>query len=93
LTSGSQTCWHHEIVVKPKSASFATYIGKCPVERVGRQKGLLNVHRAQCIVEDVAKGMNIWDCVADISHAHKKTDPISSFSDLSGIASIPADDE
>jgi hypothetical protein len=50
---------------------------------------------AQCIVDDVAKGMDIWDCVAEIlfSRAHEETDPVSSFPDISGLASIPAGDE
>jgi hypothetical protein len=26
LTSGFPTCWHLEIVVKPRNASFATYV-------------------------------------------------------------------
>jgi hypothetical protein len=31
--------------------------------------------------DDVAKGMDIWDCVAEIlfSRAHEETDPVSTF--------------
>jgi hypothetical protein len=56
---------------------------------------LSTVHMAQCIVDDVAKGMDIWYCVAEIlfSHALEETDSVSSFQDLSGLASIPAGDE
>jgi hypothetical protein len=50
---------------------------------------------AQCIVDDVAKGMDIWDCVAEILflRAHEENCPVSSFPDFSGLASIPAGDE
>jgi hypothetical protein len=43
----------------------------------------------------VAKGIYIWDCVAEIffSRAHEETAPVSSFPDISGLASIPAGDE
>jgi hypothetical protein len=39
--------------------------------------------------------MDIWDCVAEIlfSRAHEEADPVSSFPDISGLASIPAGDE
>jgi hypothetical protein len=65
------------------------------VEKARRQHGPSTVHMAQCIVDDVAKGMDIWDCVAEIlfSHAHEETDPVASFPDISGLASIPACDE
>jgi hypothetical protein len=43
------------------------YIGKCPVEKARRQQGISTMHLAQCIVDDVAKCMDIWDCVAEIS--------------------------
>jgi hypothetical protein len=77
------------------STEHFQYSGKCPVEKARRQQGLSAVHMAQCIVDDAAKGMDIWDCVAEIlfSRAHEKTDPVSSFSDISGLASIPAGDE
>jgi hypothetical protein len=76
------------------STEHFQYSGKCPVERAWRQQGLSTVHMAQCIVDDVAKGMDIWDCVAKIlfSRAHEETDPVSSFPDISGLASIPAGD-
>jgi hypothetical protein len=50
---------------------------------------------AQCIVDDVAKGIDIWDCVAEIpfSRAHEETDPVSVFPCISGLASITAGDE
>jgi hypothetical protein len=48
------------------STEHFQYSGKCPVEKARRQQGLSAVHIAQCIVEDVAKGMDIWDCVAEI---------------------------
>jgi hypothetical protein len=69
--------------------------GKCPVEKSRRQQGLSTVHMAQCIVDKVAKGMDIWDCVAEIlfSRAREETDPVPSFPDISGLASIPAGDE
>jgi hypothetical protein len=53
------------------------YSGKCPVEKARRQKGLLTVHMAQCIVNDVANGMDVWDCIAEIflSRVHEETDP------------------
>jgi hypothetical protein len=77
------------------STEHFQYSGKCPVEKARRQQGLSAVHMAQCIVDDVAKGMDIRDCVAEIlfSRAHDETDPVSSFADISGLASIPAGDE
>jgi hypothetical protein len=69
--------------------------GKCPVEKAQRQQGLYTVHMAQCIVDDLAKGIDIWDCVAEIlfSRAQEETDLVSNFPDISGLASIPAGDE
>jgi hypothetical protein len=66
------------------------------VEKALRQQGLSAVHMAQCLVDDVAKGMDIWDCVAEIlfSRAHEENDdPFSSFPDICGLPSIPARDE
>jgi hypothetical protein len=65
------------------------------VEKARRQQGLSTVRIAQCIVDDVAKGLDIWDSVAEIffSCAHEETDPVSNFPDISGLASIPAGDE
>jgi hypothetical protein len=65
------------------------------VEKARRQQGLSTVHMAQCIVAEVAKEMDIWDCVAEIlfSRTHEETDPVSSFLDISGLASIPAGDD
>jgi hypothetical protein len=77
------------------STEHFQYSGKCPVEKARRQQGLSTVHMAQCIVDDVAKGMDIWDCVAEIlfSRDHDETNPVSSVADISGLACIPAGDE
>jgi hypothetical protein len=48
------------------STELFQYNGKCPVEKARRQQGLSIVHMAQCIVDDVAKGIDIWDCVTEI---------------------------
>jgi hypothetical protein len=86
------------MVCRPRgcnSTEHFQYSGNCPVEKARRQQGLSTWHMAQCIVDDVAKGMDIWDCVAEIlfSRAHEETDPVSAFPDISGSASIPAGDE
>jgi hypothetical protein len=77
------------------STEHFQYSGKRPVEKARQQQGISTVHMAKCIVDDVAKGMDTWDCVAEIlfSRAHEETDPVSSFTDISGLASIPAGDE
>jgi hypothetical protein len=77
------------------STEHFQYSGKSPVEKAQWQQGISTVHMAQCIVDDVADGMDIWDCVAEIlfSRAHEETDPVSSLPDISGLASIPAGDE
>jgi hypothetical protein len=64
------------------------------VEKARRGHGLSTVHMAQCIVDKVAKGMDIWDYVTEIlySRAYEETDPVSSFPDISGLASIPVGD-
>jgi hypothetical protein len=43
------------------STEHFQYSGKYPVEKARRKQGLSNVHMAYCIVDDVAKGMDIWD--------------------------------
>jgi hypothetical protein len=65
------------------------------MEKARRPKGLSTVHIAQSIDDDVANGMDIWDCVTEILFllAHEETDPVASFPEISGLASIPADDE
>jgi hypothetical protein len=64
--------------------------GNCPVEKERRHQVLSTVHMAQCIDDDVAKGMDIWDCFAEIlfSRAHEETDTVSAFPDISGKAEI-----
>jgi hypothetical protein len=80
------------------STEHFQYSGKYPVEKARWHQGISAVHTAvhvaQCI-DDVADGMDIWDCVAEIlfSRAHEVADPVSSFPDISGLASIPAGDE
>jgi hypothetical protein len=58
----------------------------------GQQQRLSTVHMAQFIVNDVANGVDIWDCITEIlfSRAHAENDPVSAFPDISAIASIPA---
>jgi hypothetical protein len=77
------------------STEHFQYSGKCPVEKARRQQGFSTVHMAQCIVNDVMNGMDVWDCIAEIlfSRAHEENDPVSNFPDVCGLASITDRDE
>jgi hypothetical protein len=67
---------------------------KCPVEKSRQPQGLSTAHMAQCLVNDVAKGMDIWYCIDEImfSRAHEETDPVSALPHIFAIARIPAGD-
>jgi hypothetical protein len=49
---------------------------------------------AQCLVNDVANGMDIRYCIDEImfSRAHEETDPVSAFPGIFALARIPAGD-
>jgi hypothetical protein len=50
---------------------------------------------AQCLVNDVANEMDIWDCISKIllTRSHEETDPISAYFYISALASIATGDK